>query len=979
MGRSESRPPSAETAVAAAVSEGAPSSKDAPTLRPSDEVAVVPIVLEGHDLAGALDELRERNARLERRLLERGVELDEARRIARTAADDATRARTEAARTLATLAETKLHLGVLSRALEDSPLSVIVTNAQGDIEYVNSGASVVSGYEADELLGRTPSIFNSGVHPREFWEDLWSTLREGRRWVGEICNRKKDGTLHWEATSITPVALGSAVRFVAVREDITTRRRFIEELQDAKEAAEAAARAKGEFVANISHEIRTPLNAILGLSTLILKEGLPPKQETQLRQVHAAGSSLLAIVNEVLDFSKIEAGKLELSETDFDLEALVDELACLFERRAIEQKLEFVVEVLPDVPTFVRGDPLRLRQVLVNLLDNAFKFTTAGVIGLSAQRADDLNGSLSVRMVVTDTGVGMTPDAQARIFRPFIQADGSTTRKFGGTGLGLSISKRLVELMGGSLAVRSTPGEGSSFTFAVALKPCEERTSQSNLAIVGNAVRLLLVDDSAAARSATKRTLTGLFGPIDAVESGGAAFAALRLRDEAMPYDLVLLDWVMPGLSGADTLRLIKLGSSLRHVPRVVVLSGHDGSDAQQEAAGLGADGFLTKPVTVARLREIVTSLFGRAAPIATRAAPASRAPAPALAGMRLLLVEDNETNQEIALALLTDAGATVGLASNGREALQLLDASPTNFDVVLMDIQMPDLDGYEVTRRLRADPRFATLPIVALTAHAFDGDRRRSIAAGMNGHITKPLDAAALLEALGRFRRGGLTGPAKTGSRHRMRAVRETPGTFAMAGVDVDEAVQRLGGNRALYDRLIVGFVRDEATAAEKIESSLAAGQRDVAERIAHTLKGLAGGIGAGALAGAAAALEQGLRAGQPISALAPLVKRCQQGLARLLPVLGAALAGSVGGASTAPPPRRDQGPARAPAEILGTLARHVAACDAETCEFLARHRPVIAGKLPGEALARLESAIARYEFEEARAILDAQGIPSR
>jgi len=516
------------------------------------------------------------------------------------------------ATTLAAIIERKQAeemLQKLSIAVEQSPVTVVITDLDGCIEYVNPMFCAKTGYSFEEVLGQTPRILKSGHTSDAEYEVLWRTLQAGRIWRGEFLNRKKNGDQYWESASISPIRrkTGEISHYIAVKEDVTERKKIENELREATETAEQANQAKSEFLAKMSHEIRTPMNAIIGMSKLALETDLDAVQENYISKVHGAAESLLGIIDDILDFSKIEADRLDIESVDFRLQSVFDHISNLIELKAAEKGLDLKIDIAPDVPQVLKGDPLRLGQILLNLANNAVKFTPRGHITLGVEMSQRQDDRVMLHFLVCDTGIGMAPEQQSELFQPFSQADSSTSRRYGGTGLGLAICKKLVEMMGGKIWVESEQGKGSCFRFNIRLA-------------VGDAERL------------------------------------------------------------------------------------------RQEAADRGDA-------------------------------------AAKLAGAKILLVEDNVLNMELTTALLDQRGLLVTPAWNGSEALQILQQE--SFDCVLMDIQMPVMDGYTATREIRKQPRFADLPIIAITADVMTGDREKAQAAGMNGFIGKPLDLDEMLETL--------------------------------------------------------------------------------------------------------------------------------------------------------------------------------------------------------------------------------------
>ena len=559
--------------------------------------------------------VRRHNEELEQRVFERTKSLEDANYelIAINRELEQRRAEAEAS---------NIKLQQLSRAVENSPAAILITDNSGRIEYVNPKFTEITGYLSDEAVGQNTRIFNAGLQSKEFYRELWDTILAGYEWRGDFCNRKKNGDIHWEHASISPIRDedGTITHFVAIKEDVTEQKRKADELLAAQKAAHAANRSKSEFLDNMSHELRTPLNAIIGFSSLALKSSLPLRQQDYVRKIQTAGELLLAIVGDILDFSKIEAGQLELEQIPFRLDSVIATTLSMVQQKAQEQGLNLQVDVSPDVTPCLLGDPHQLGQIFLNLLSNAVKFTEQGDVVLKTSLLKRQNDRVELKFSISDTGIGLLPEQISKLFQPFTQADGSTTRRFGGTGLGLSISKRLVELMGGTIWCESRVGQGSSFCFTAWFG-------------IGQA------DDMAQCTSSSN--------------SG--------LENEEAPFDF---------------------------------------------------------------------------------------------SGRCILLVEDNVFLQELGIELVKESGAVVHLATNGKDAVTMIFSGSTQYDMVLMDIQMPIMDGYEAARIIRLDSRFATLPIIAMTGLAMHEEQQKIMGAGMDAILTKPFDAETFLRIMHRFLR---------------------------------------------------------------------------------------------------------------------------------------------------------------------------------------------------------------------------------
>jgi PAS domain S-box-containing protein len=643
------------------------------------------------------------------------------------------------------------------------------------------------------------------------------------------------------------------------------------DLAHARDVAEEATQAKSMFLANMSHEIRTPMNAIIGLSNLALLNSPDVKQRDYLGKIHTAGVSLLGIINDILDFSKIEAGKLTIETIPFWVDDVLGNVNTLIGQRASEKRLELVFSVASDVPQGLLGDPLRVSQILTNLISNAVKFTEQGHIQVSITQAGERNGRVCLEIVVADTGIGMTPEQSARLFSAFTQADSSTTRRYGGTGLGLTIVKRLAELMDGDVSVESQAGIGSTFRVTVWLGVTERQRPRQAMPVAIAGMRALVVDDNPLAAEILTRSLRELQLRADSVGSARDAYAALARAAAEDPYQVVFMDHWMPGIDGAEATRTIlqeKAGSSDKAggAPlRVIMVTGFATEAVRQAAEAAGAAGFLTKPLTLSSLYDMLVETFADGG---TRLAlPTDEAPN--LTGIRVLLVEDNEVNQQIAVELLTRGGAAVIIANNGREAVDTIAgaAQPPPYDIVLMDMQMPVMDGHEATRAIRSDPRYDSLPVIAMTAQAMAEERDQCLAEGMNDHITKPIDPDLLYRTVLAFA-GQRVVPRASAASEAPSEPSTTGATSSeltgIKGVDTVDGLRRVGGNLRLYRAMLQQYAESQADTPSELRAALAAGDAKTAERLAHTLKGVSATLGIKAAGDAGAVVEDRIRRGR-------------------------------------------------------------------------------------------------------------------
>ena len=824
------------------------------------------------------------------------------------------------------------------------------------------------GWEHGTLMGQSPRVWYPPVGGDDSpYEDI--ARGEVHNSTQQLC--RKDGTFFWcrisgSAIDASDLSLGTVWMF----DDVSAERQAAELMREARDLAQDATRMKSDFLANMSHEIRTPMNAIIGMSHLALQTDLSPKQRNYIEKVDSASRNLLGIINDILDFSKIEAGKMRFETVEFHLEDVMENLADLCVIKAQDKGLELLFDIGAEVPTALVGDALRLGQVLLNLVGNAIKFTDHGEITVGIHTVDTGavmgQNEITLRFDISDTGVGLSEDQRNKLFSAFSQADASTTRKYGGTGLGLTISKRLVELMDGEIGVQSQLGVGSTFTFTGTFALQAEQRVRTKLDEDVTGLRVLVVDDNARAREIMLAILASQKFDATAVQSGVEAIAALEQAQAAgQPYGLVLMDWMMPGMDGLATIQRIRTDPLLSGIPAFVMVTAHSRDELLEQADGTKIDGLLLKPVGPSALLDSILCALGKEVVTQGRKQQrqeASHEAEQSVRGAYLLLVEDNPVNQELALEILQGAGVRVDVANNGAEAVGKV--SRNQYDGVLMDCQMPVMDGFEATRQIRADGRFNDLPILAMTANAMSGDKELCLAAGMNDHIGKPIDVNQLFVSLARWIKpsdplgnaalvGGVAEPAQK---------TELPN---IACLDLPQAMRRMGGNAKLMRKLIGRFAETQSDAMERVRAAITLGDMDTATREAHTVKGLAGNIGATQLLARAGVVESALRHG-PADDLPDALLAMEQALAQVIEQITAAMGSTPG--DTPPAPVANIPIDR---EALATDLQHLAALLGDDDSRAAKVADSIAEKLrsagQGAAALQLQKRISRYEFEEA------------
>jgi two-component system sensor histidine kinase/response regulator len=740
--------------------------------------------------------------------------------------------------------------------LETSPVALRIKYPhENRCLFANQSYAEMFGFSLDDI---------AAIDPSKIYQNSEDFVEIGRKLAaGESLNnfsvgmKKITGEKIQVIASHIPVTFNGQQGYLGWFFDVT-------QMQLAMDKAEEATRMKSDFLSNMSHEIRTPMNAIIGMSHLVLKTELNPRQRDCIKKIHGSGQHLLGIINDILDFSKIEAGKLSIEHVDFEVAKVFDTVANLVAEKAAHKSLELIFDIDTKLPSALNGDSLRLGQILINYANNAVKFTEKGEIVITAKVIEETEDDFFIHFGVRDTGIGLTAEQKSKLFQSFQQADTSTSRKYGGTGLGLAIAKQLANLMSGEVGVDSVPGEGSQFWFTARLGKAKGVIKKALLREELRGKKVLVVDDNEIARNVLDDLLSTMTFVVAQVASGAEAIEEVKnAAKRNQPFEIVFLDYQMPGMNGFEAANGIA-ALNLQAPPHMVMVTSYGREDLIREAEASGLEEFLIKPVNASTLFDAVLRVLGEADKL-QESHDSNQKLAENLAsivGARILVVEDNELNQEVALGLLESEGFIVEIANNGKEAVEMVSAN--SYDIVLMDMQMPVMDGLTATQEIRKLPQFKTLSILAMTANAMDQDVEKCMAAGMNGHVAKPIDPDTLFNALIKWikpRHPAVSIKKPVLPDAVLASSDEIAGLDAIDGLDVKLGLKRVMGKKPLYLNMLKKYVETGIQSLHDLKSALQEHDRETAERIAHTLKGTNGNIGATVLQTKAGDIEKHIK----------------------------------------------------------------------------------------------------------------------
>ena len=834
--------------------------------------------------------------------------------------------------------------------LESSPVAVRVASSEsGRIVFANKSYADMIGIDLASMVGLDPARFYQDA------TDLQTVMQHLSN-NEDVINHpfglvREDGTNIWVLASYFHIQYGGELCVLGWYFDVT-------ELRRAKELAEDSTRMKSDFLANMSHEIRTPMNAIIGMAHLALKTDMTARQRDYVKKIQNSGQHLLGIINDILDFSKIEAGKLSMESADFELDRVLDNISNLISEKAFAKGLELVFDIEPVVPNHLSGDSLRLGQILINYANNAVKFTEQGEIVISARVLEESKQEILLEFSVRDTGIGLTEEQRGKLFQSFQQADTSTSRKYGGTGLGLAIARQLALLMGGEVGVESEYGKGSRFWFTARLG----RSSKKSKPLIPKpdlrGRRILIVDNNEIARTVFQEMLESMTFKVAQASGGEQALEMIAEADSSGdPFEVVFLDWRMPMMDGIETARKIRM-LRIRRQPHMAMITADGRDEVIRDAEKAGLQDILIKPVNASTLFDITIRILGgdeSESRSSTRDVSTTVEDLAIIKGASILLVEDNELNQEVANGLLLDAGFNIDIAEDGEQAIRMI--TDKVYDVVLMDMQMPVMDGITATVELRKQPKFANLPIIAMTANVMEQDRKRCDEAGMNDFVAKPIDPDELFSVLLRWIK-----PLRAVNSNKKPSSKPKTSKISLPvidGLNTELGLRRVLGKEQLYMELLNKYVTSQSGAADLIHQALLADDKDLAERTAHTAKAVNGNIGATELQQLAAELESMINNQAPYDAIEPKLQVFSSRQKTLIAAIRLAL------------PITDEKPTlideMALTVVLQRLADSLADNDSEANDTLELNFDLLRASTDLQRFTALEGAISRFDYETA------------
>ena len=861
--------------------------------------------------------------------------------------------------------------------IESAPDAMLVVDSAGAIVLCNKRADEVFGYDPGELMwaniDKLVPAHARAHHPvmrQQFMLEGSTRIMGAKK---DLRGLRKDGSDFPIEVGLSTLPSASGQNFVCVTAcDITLKKEADLALHQAKKIAEDTTQMKSDFLANMSHEIRTPLNVILGITHLTLKTDLNHKQHDYMRKIQNSSQHLLGIINDILDLSKIEAGKIFIEQIDFKIQKTLNNLVDLISIKVKDKGLTLTFDIDKNLPAYLNGDPLRLGQVLINYVNNAVKFTEQGEIVVTVKVLEDDQNELLLYFSVSDTGIGLSDETKNKLFQSFQQADTSTSRKYGGSGLGLSISKQLVELMNGEVGVESELGKGSLFWFTARLKKSIKKaptlTTTNNL----KDRRVLIVDDTESARDILENALSSIGLNVTQVSSGEQALQYIKQAEKnRLPYEIVFLDWYMPDMDGAETAKAIR-GLSLTPPPHITIITAHGREEILSEMNNLGLDNILIKPINTSLLFDLVMRLLGESNTSFDDFEDDLNDylefsyvvdDLKIIHGSSILVVEDNKLNQEVALGLLVDEGFRVDIANDGSEAVTMVQQN--DYDIVLMDMQMPVMDGVEATLEIRRDAKFDSLPIVAMTANAMLQDREKCQQAGMNDFISKPIDPEELFRTLLQWIRPKHPELSSTNDTQQSQLNTHTIESLPVIdGLNVSLGLKRVLGKTTLYFNLLRHYISNQENVPQELQVALDTGDMQTAERLAHTAKNVNGNIGASELENLAGEIEHLLRENSPLEVIAPKIDYFKNKQQSLIADIKSAI-------STIKKPENTMDGEQTTQEVIEQLKDFLLDDDSSALTYFEDNNTLISRSFSIQVFSKLEIAIKQFDFEKALQLL--------